>query len=87
MIPQGIGEDGSNQGGDTADDDIWENRTAHNVADEAADEQARDCSGGKYREYGQSLRNAELNLTEADGCKDDCEHHIDGSDHSCLCHE
>ena len=81
------GEEGTDQGGEAAADDIREQGAAHGVADEAADEETGDRRRCKHRKNRQRLRDADLNFTERNGSENVGQRDIDRGDHGGLRHE
>lgn len=87
IAAQLIGKYSADQGCQASADDVWNDASAQNVAEQAADEQSGDGRRGKYRKDGQGFGNTDLNFSVTEGCEDKGQHHVDGSNHRCLCNE
>lgn len=81
-VPHPIDEHCANQGGETAEDNIGQDRAGEDVSDQASDKETRHSCRSEGRQDGEGLGDADLDFTESKRCKEPRQDDVDGGDHS-----
>ncbi len=86
MLTEGIGSEGTEQGGEGAEDDVWQGTSGQDVREETADGDARNRSRCEKRKDGQYFGKANLDGTacEIEACGERGQYDVECGDHSGL---